>query len=66
MTTLHGNWGQLMKDEKQIESFLETQQAMRVERDRMVTEGIADYLHEMTSLYGDQVVEKAIRIYQGD
>jgi len=53
-------------NENKIESFLETQQAMREERDRMVIEGIADYLHEMTVLYGEQVVEKAIKIYQGE
>ena len=52
-----------MNKQNQFDSFLETQQAMREERDRMVIEGIADYLHEMTKLYGDEVVEKAIMTY---
>jgi len=33
-----------MNKQNQFDSFLETQQAMREERDRMVIEGIADYL----------------------
>ena len=53
-----------MNKRNQFDSFLETQQAMREERDRMVTEGIADYLHEMAGIYGDQVVKKAITSYK--
>jgi hypothetical protein len=52
-----------MKDEKLIESFLETQKAMIEEQDRMAIESLSEYLEYMAGCYGGRVVKEAIRLF---
>lgn len=63
MTELRANWGKMMRDENQFESFLETQQAINEARQQWQVEGVADMLEEMTVLYGEKVVREAMKKY---